>query len=156
VGFESYGTDLPEDVSEEALLKVVQDYNADPAVHGILVQVWGGGQGAGGRGQGAGGRGQGAGGRGWGWGRGQGPIRSCTAQDAAGQQTPACTAGSSARGCMGPVHLASSLKTDGHTAYSMESEPITPYTVWEASPHPTHTHTHTSAPLPLPSLFLFR
>jgi hypothetical protein len=39
VGFESFGTDLPEDVSEEALLKVVQDYNADPAVHGILVQV---------------------------------------------------------------------------------------------------------------------
>lgn len=34
VGFESFGTDLPEDVSEEALLKVVADYNADPKVCG--------------------------------------------------------------------------------------------------------------------------
>ncbi|KAL4428136.1 hypothetical protein ABPG75_002225 [Micractinium tetrahymenae] len=39
VGIVSFGTDLPEDVSEEELLKVVADYNADPAVHGILVQL---------------------------------------------------------------------------------------------------------------------
>ena len=32
VGFESFGTDLPEDVSQEDLLKVVADYNADPKV----------------------------------------------------------------------------------------------------------------------------
>ncbi|GIL73069.1 hypothetical protein Vretimale_4688 [Volvox reticuliferus] len=39
VGFDSFGTDLPADVSEEELLKVVEDYNADPRVHGILVQL---------------------------------------------------------------------------------------------------------------------
>ncbi|KAG2499928.1 hypothetical protein HYH03_002215 [Edaphochlamys debaryana] len=39
VGFDSYGTDLPADVSEEELLKVVAAYNADPRVHGILVQL---------------------------------------------------------------------------------------------------------------------
>lgn len=32
VGFESFGTDLPEDVSQADLLKVVADYNADPKV----------------------------------------------------------------------------------------------------------------------------
>jgi hypothetical protein len=32
VGFESFGTDLAEDVSQEQLLKVVADYNADPKV----------------------------------------------------------------------------------------------------------------------------
>jgi 5,10-methylene-tetrahydrofolate dehydrogenase/methenyl tetrahydrofolate cyclohydrolase len=32
VGFESFGTDLPEDVSQEELLKVVAAYNADPKV----------------------------------------------------------------------------------------------------------------------------
>jgi 5,10-methylene-tetrahydrofolate dehydrogenase/methenyl tetrahydrofolate cyclohydrolase len=32
VGFESFGTDLPEDVSQEQLLKVVAAYNADPKV----------------------------------------------------------------------------------------------------------------------------
>lgn len=32
VGFESFGTDLPEDVSEAEVLKVVADYNADPKV----------------------------------------------------------------------------------------------------------------------------
>lgn len=38
VGFESFGTDLPEDVSQEDLLKVVADYNADPKVsqHAVL------------------------------------------------------------------------------------------------------------------------
>jgi len=39
VGIASFGADLPEDISEEELLKVVADYNADPAVHGILVQL---------------------------------------------------------------------------------------------------------------------
>jgi len=39
VGIASFGTDLPEDVSEEELLKVVEGYNGDPAVHGILVQL---------------------------------------------------------------------------------------------------------------------
>jgi len=33
VGFDSFGTDLPEDVTQEQLLKVVADYNADPKVH---------------------------------------------------------------------------------------------------------------------------
>lgn len=32
VGFESFGTDLPEDASQEELLKVVADYNANPKV----------------------------------------------------------------------------------------------------------------------------
>lgn len=39
VGIASFGTDLPEDVSEEELLQVVRDYNANPDVHGILVQL---------------------------------------------------------------------------------------------------------------------
>mmetsp|Transcript_15525 Transcript_15525/g.33697 ORF Transcript_15525/g.33697 Transcript_15525/m.33697 type:complete len:335 (+) Transcript_15525:69-1073(+) len=39
VGFQSFGTDLPETASEEDVLKVVQGYNADPQVHGILVQL---------------------------------------------------------------------------------------------------------------------
>lgn len=39
VGFNSFSTDLPETVTEADLLKVVQDYNADPNVHGILVQL---------------------------------------------------------------------------------------------------------------------
>jgi len=39
VGFDSYGTDLPEDATEDELLKVVEAYNADPNVHGILVQL---------------------------------------------------------------------------------------------------------------------
>ncbi|KAF8057282.1 FOLD2 [Scenedesmus sp. PABB004] len=39
VGFESFGTDLPDDVSQEALLQVVAQYNADPKVDGILVQL---------------------------------------------------------------------------------------------------------------------
>jgi len=38
-GIVSYGTELPDDVSEEELLKVVAEYNADPLVHGILVQL---------------------------------------------------------------------------------------------------------------------
>jgi 5,10-methylene-tetrahydrofolate dehydrogenase/methenyl tetrahydrofolate cyclohydrolase len=38
-GITSFGHDLPEDVSQEELLKVVQDLNANPDVHGILVQL---------------------------------------------------------------------------------------------------------------------
>jgi 5,10-methylene-tetrahydrofolate dehydrogenase/methenyl tetrahydrofolate cyclohydrolase len=42
VGFESFGTDLPEDVSQDDLLKVVADYNADPKVrgHGWQMRDW--------------------------------------------------------------------------------------------------------------------
>lgn len=39
VGITSFGHDLPEDISQEDLLKVVQDLNANPDVHGILVQL---------------------------------------------------------------------------------------------------------------------
>lgn len=39
VGFASYGADLPEEASEDEVLKVVEAYNADPKVHGILVQL---------------------------------------------------------------------------------------------------------------------
>ncbi|GAB4818928.1 hypothetical protein N2152v2_005974 [Parachlorella kessleri] len=39
VGIKSFGTDLPETASEEEVLKVVEAYNADPNVHGILVQL---------------------------------------------------------------------------------------------------------------------
>ena len=38
-GIDSFGTDLPDDATEEEVLKVVADYNADPNVHGILVQL---------------------------------------------------------------------------------------------------------------------
>jgi 5,10-methylene-tetrahydrofolate dehydrogenase/methenyl tetrahydrofolate cyclohydrolase len=39
VGITSFGHDLPADISQEDLLKVVQELNANPAVHGILVQL---------------------------------------------------------------------------------------------------------------------
>jgi Tetrahydrofolate dehydrogenase/cyclohydrolase, catalytic domain/Tetrahydrofolate dehydrogenase/cyclohydrolase, NAD(P)-binding domain len=39
VGIASFGTELPEDVTEGELLEVVRSYNADPSVHGILVQL---------------------------------------------------------------------------------------------------------------------
>jgi 5,10-methylene-tetrahydrofolate dehydrogenase/methenyl tetrahydrofolate cyclohydrolase len=39
VGIVSFGTDLPETASEEEVLRVVSEYNANPAVHGILVQL---------------------------------------------------------------------------------------------------------------------
>lgn len=39
MGFDSFGTDLPEDVSQDDLLRVVAEYNADPKVDGILVQL---------------------------------------------------------------------------------------------------------------------
>lgn len=39
VGITSYGIDLPEDSSEEEVLKHVQAFNEDPSVHGILVQL---------------------------------------------------------------------------------------------------------------------
>lgn len=38
-GIKSFGTDLPEDATEEELLQVVRDYNANDDVHGILVQL---------------------------------------------------------------------------------------------------------------------
>jgi 5,10-methylene-tetrahydrofolate dehydrogenase/methenyl tetrahydrofolate cyclohydrolase len=39
VGITSFGHDLPADVSQEELLRVVRDLNANPDVHGILVQL---------------------------------------------------------------------------------------------------------------------
>jgi len=39
VGIASFGYDLPADISQEELLKVVQDLNANADVHGILVQL---------------------------------------------------------------------------------------------------------------------
>ena len=38
-GIKSFGTDLPETATEEEVLAVVREYNADPRVHGILVQL---------------------------------------------------------------------------------------------------------------------
>jgi 5,10-methylene-tetrahydrofolate dehydrogenase/methenyl tetrahydrofolate cyclohydrolase len=39
VGITSFGHDLPADISQTDLLAVVRDLNANPAVHGILVQL---------------------------------------------------------------------------------------------------------------------
>ena len=39
VGITSFGHDLPGDISQADLLAVVRDLNANPAVHGILVQL---------------------------------------------------------------------------------------------------------------------
>lgn len=39
VGITSFGHDLPEDISQDELLTVVRDLNANPDVHGILVQL---------------------------------------------------------------------------------------------------------------------
>ncbi len=39
VGITSFGHDLPADISQEELLKVVRDLNANPEVNGILVQL---------------------------------------------------------------------------------------------------------------------
>ena len=39
VGIESFGRTLPEDASQEEVEAVVAELNADPAVHGILVQL---------------------------------------------------------------------------------------------------------------------
>jgi 5,10-methylene-tetrahydrofolate dehydrogenase/methenyl tetrahydrofolate cyclohydrolase len=39
VGITSFGHDLPDDISQEALLAVVRELNANPEVHGILVQL---------------------------------------------------------------------------------------------------------------------
>ncbi len=39
VGITSFGHDLPADISQEELLKIVRDLNANPEVHGILVQL---------------------------------------------------------------------------------------------------------------------
>lgn len=38
-GFHSLQHSLPADTSEEAIVKLVEDLNADPAIHGILVQL---------------------------------------------------------------------------------------------------------------------
>jgi 5,10-methylene-tetrahydrofolate dehydrogenase/methenyl tetrahydrofolate cyclohydrolase len=39
VGMASLGSDLPADISQDDLLKMVRDLNANPDVHGILVQL---------------------------------------------------------------------------------------------------------------------
>ncbi len=39
VGITSFGHDLPADISQEGLLELVRDLNANPDVHGILVQL---------------------------------------------------------------------------------------------------------------------
>jgi 5,10-methylene-tetrahydrofolate dehydrogenase/methenyl tetrahydrofolate cyclohydrolase len=39
VGMASLGSDLPDNISQDELLKVVRDLNANPDVHGILVQL---------------------------------------------------------------------------------------------------------------------
>lgn len=39
VGIHSFGVDLPETATQEEVLSVVRDFNADPNVHGILVQL---------------------------------------------------------------------------------------------------------------------
>lgn len=39
VGFESFGTDLPESASQDEVLKAVADYNANQDINGILVQL---------------------------------------------------------------------------------------------------------------------
>jgi methylenetetrahydrofolate dehydrogenase (NADP+)/methenyltetrahydrofolate cyclohydrolase len=39
LGFYSIQDNQPEDISEEALLKLVEKYNKDPKIHGILVQL---------------------------------------------------------------------------------------------------------------------
>lgn len=39
VGITSFGHDLPADISQAELLNIVRDLNANPAVHGILVQL---------------------------------------------------------------------------------------------------------------------
>jgi 5,10-methylene-tetrahydrofolate dehydrogenase/methenyl tetrahydrofolate cyclohydrolase len=38
-GIASFGNDLPADISQQELLQVVRDLNANPEVHGILVQL---------------------------------------------------------------------------------------------------------------------
>ncbi|KAG9147704.1 hypothetical protein Leryth_014864 [Lithospermum erythrorhizon] len=39
VGINSYEVNLPESATEEEVLKFISDFNDDPAVHGILVQL---------------------------------------------------------------------------------------------------------------------
>ena len=39
VGITSFGRDLPADISQEELIEVVRDLNANPEVNGILVQL---------------------------------------------------------------------------------------------------------------------
>jgi 5,10-methylene-tetrahydrofolate dehydrogenase/methenyl tetrahydrofolate cyclohydrolase len=37
VGIKSFGVDLPEEVSEEELIKKIHEFNSDPDVHGITL-----------------------------------------------------------------------------------------------------------------------
>lgn len=39
VGIKSYEVNLPEDSSEEEVIKHISGFNSDPSVHGILVQL---------------------------------------------------------------------------------------------------------------------
>lgn len=39
VGINSFEVHLPEDASEQEVLKSISDFNDDPSVHGILVQL---------------------------------------------------------------------------------------------------------------------
>jgi hypothetical protein len=39
VGILSFGADLPATATQEEVIKVVRDFNANPDVHGILVQL---------------------------------------------------------------------------------------------------------------------
>jgi len=39
VGIASFGHDLPEDISQQDLLRIVRELNANPDIHGILVQL---------------------------------------------------------------------------------------------------------------------
>ena len=39
VGIKSYEVNLPEDSSEEEVIKHIASFNSDPSVHGILVQL---------------------------------------------------------------------------------------------------------------------
>lgn len=39
LGMESFGHEVPADIDQESLVKLVRDLNADPQVHGILVQL---------------------------------------------------------------------------------------------------------------------
>jgi methylenetetrahydrofolate dehydrogenase (NADP+) / methenyltetrahydrofolate cyclohydrolase len=39
VGFQSFETKLPENITEEKLLEIIQSYNQNKNIHGILVQL---------------------------------------------------------------------------------------------------------------------
>jgi hypothetical protein len=71
VGIRSFECDMPEDSTQQQVLSAVAKFNADPNVHGILVQLPVRGRGRGGGGAGAVGGEQGAGECGGFWGGGQ-------------------------------------------------------------------------------------